>query len=126
LKKQTIKAPDGTLHPIHELILKEARSPSGTAETSGNVQATPRVVTLAQEMANAALAAMRDPRRSITDLLLSQDGKFSVGKDPERNKATAGAHATNCRVESNFGCVDYLMRMFRCAAVSEVVISVSK
>jgi hypothetical protein len=112
--ERTIKSPDGQRHPIHKLVLAEARDPSG----KGNIDATARVITLAQEMANEALAAMRDPRRAISDLLLSQDGKFSVGKDPRRNKATAGAHTTNDRVESNFGCVDDLMRMFRFAAVS--------
>ena len=111
-----IKSPDGMSHPIHKLILAEARDPSG----AGNKQATPRVVELAAGMANAALAAMRDPRRAISDLLLSQDGKFSVGKDPSRNKATAGAHITNDRVESNFGCVDTLMRMFRYATVEAI------
>eukprot|EP00966_Prymnesium_polylepis_P182599 4230608-Prymnesium_polylepis.1 len=105
---KTVRSPDGTPHPVHKLILAEARDPSG----AGNKLATPRVVELAAEMANAALVAMRDPRRAISDLLLSQDGKFSVGKVPSRNKATAGAHITNDRVESNFGCVDTLMRMF--------------
>ena len=113
---KTIKSPDGTPHPIHKLILAEARDPSG----AGNKQATPRVVELAAEMANAALTAMRDPRRAISDLLLSQDGKFSVGKDSSRNAATTGAHATNDRVESNFGCVDTLMRMFRYATVESI------
>ena len=114
--EKTIKSPDGKAHPIHALILGEARAPSG----AGNAQATPRVVALAQEMANAALVAMRDPRRAICDLLTSQDGKFCVGKDPKRNQATAGAHVTNDRVESNFGCVDTLMQMFRYATVESI------
>eukprot|EP00966_Prymnesium_polylepis_P172813 3996746-Prymnesium_polylepis.1 len=67
-------------------------------------------------MANGALAAMRDPRRAISSLLTSQEGEFAAGKDPSVHKATVGAHVTTDRVESNFGCIDILMRMFRCAA----------
>ena len=114
--KQAITSADGTVYQIHRLVLAEARDPVD----AGNTQATPRVVVLATEMANAALVAMHDPRRAIADLLLSQDGKFSVGKDPRRNKSTAGAHQTNDRVESNFGCVDILMKMFRHASVESV------
>ena len=51
---------------------------------------------------------------------LLQDGEFAVGKDPSKHKATAGAHVNNSRVESNFGCVDILMRMFRYATVENV------
>ena len=77
-------------------------------------------MTLAQEMANAALVAMRDPRRAICSLLTSQEGEFAIGKDESKHTATAGAHVTNCRVESNFGCIDTLMRMFRYATVENV------
>ena len=42
---RTIRSPDGTPHPVHKLILAEARDPSG----EGNKQATPRVVELAAE-----------------------------------------------------------------------------
>ena len=113
--QRTAKSLDKTAqHAVHGLTLDEARNPVG----QGNIDATDRTVSLAQEMANAALVAMRDPRRAICGLLVSQDGKFSAGKDPRRNKATAGTHHTNDRVESNFGCVDLLMRMFRCATPS--------
>jgi hypothetical protein len=71
-------------------------------------------------MANAALTAMRDPRRAISSLLTSQDGEFSVGKDPTVHQATVGAHVTTDRVESNFGCVDILMRMFRYATAENI------
>ena len=54
-------------------------------------------------MANAALVAMRDPRRAIASLLVSQDGADAVGKDALKHEATTGAHVTNCRVGSNFG-----------------------
>eukprot|EP00966_Prymnesium_polylepis_P332779 7388258-Prymnesium_polylepis.1 len=110
-----IRSPDGQSHPIHKLILAEARDPS----SAGNKQATARTITLAQEMANAALAAMRDPRRAISQLLLSTDGKFAVGVDATRS-ATAGAHQTNDRVESNFGCIDYLMRIFRYSSITGI------
>ena len=109
-------AHDKTPYHVHERILSEARSPAG----AGNAQATQRVVKLAEEMANAALAAMRDPRRAICSLLTSQDGEFSIGKDTSKHKATAGAHVTNCRVESNFGCMDILMRMFRNSTVENM------
>eukprot|EP00966_Prymnesium_polylepis_P077138 1786880-Prymnesium_polylepis.1 len=67
-------------------------------------------------MASAGPVAMRDPQRAIVSLLTSQEGECSVGKDPTKHEATKGAHVTNCRVESNFGCVDILMRMYRYAA----------
>eukprot|EP00966_Prymnesium_polylepis_P129622 2997522-Prymnesium_polylepis.1 len=115
---RTVKAPDGSQHAVHKLILAEARSPTDAA--GGNGQATARTIKLAEEMANAAVVAMRDPRRAIHRLLLSEDGEFSVGKDPSRNAKTKGAHATNDRVESNFACVDLLMRMFRYATVESI------
>ena len=92
-------AHDGTKHYVHRGVLSEARSPADP----GNKQATPRVVALAETMANAAetmanaaLTAMRDPRRAICSLLTSQDGEFSIGKDTGKHNATAGAHVTNC------------------------------
>ena len=109
-------ASDGAESDIHRATLSEARSPQG----KGNAQATERVVALAEKMANAALVAMRDPRRAICSLLTSQGGEFCMGSDPSKHKATAGAHVTNCRVESNFGCVDILMRMFRYTTVENI------
>ena len=106
------KAPDGSQHEPDKLALSEARSPQG----KGNAQATERVVALAEKMANGALTAMRDPRRAISSLLTSQEGECAVGKDASVHKATVCAHVTTDRVESNFGCIDILMRMFRCAA----------
>jgi len=103
------KAADGSQHEPDKLALSEARSPQG----KGNAQATERVVALAEKMANGALTAMRDPRRAISSLLTSQEGECAVGKDPSVHKATVGAHVTTDRVESNFGCIDILMRMFR-------------
>eukprot|EP00966_Prymnesium_polylepis_P259911 6004064-Prymnesium_polylepis.1 len=99
-------------------ILAEARSPADAS--GGNEQCTEMMVQLAEQMANAALVAMRDPRRAIAELLTSQDGAFSVGKDPSLHKATAGAHVTNCRVESSFGCVDILVRMFRYSTTENI------
>eukprot|EP00966_Prymnesium_polylepis_P103607 2398747-Prymnesium_polylepis.1 len=61
---RTAEAPDGTAHTLHADVLSEARSPAG----AGNAQATERVVALAEKMANAALVAMRDPRRAISSL----------------------------------------------------------
>jgi hypothetical protein len=117
LKAQTVKSFDGTPHHVNELALAEARSPKG----SGNVQATDAVVQLAEEMANAALVAMRDPKRAICSLLTSQDGEHAAGKDPSSaHAATVGSNVTNDRVESNFGCVDMLMRMYRYAAVENI------
>ena len=116
LMQRTAAAHDGSTHTIHADALAEARSP----QCSGNQQATGRVVALAEQMANAALVAMRDPRRAIASLLVSQDGADAVGKDASKHEATTGAHVTNCRVESNFGCVDILMRMYRYATVENI------
>ena len=118
LQRTSLAADGKTSYEINRLILSEARSPSDAE--GGNAQATERVVKLAEVMANAALVAMRDPRRAICDLLTSQDGKFAAGKDAGRAKATVGAHVTNDRVESNFGCIDALMRMFRYATVENI------
>jgi hypothetical protein len=109
-------ATDGTPHNVHQTTLTEARDPT----TPGGIQATPRTISLIEEMAAAGLVAMRDPRRAIAGLLQSQDGEFSVGADPARNAATKGAHATNDRVESNFGCIDMLLRMFRYASMDAI------
>ena len=116
LMQYTAKAPDGSLHRVHVSVLSEARSPA----EGGNAQATETVVKLAEEMATAALKAMRDPRRAICSLLTSQDSERAVGKDDAKHKDTAGAHVTNCRVESNFGCIDIVMRMFRYATVENI------
>ena len=70
--ERTVKSPDGTAHRVHERAIAEARSPA--QDGGGNAQATEMVVELAEKMANAALAAMRDPRRAIADKLTSQVG----------------------------------------------------
>ena len=70
LLEKKIKSADGKEHPIHKLVLAEARDP----KRAGNKQATARVVSLAEEMATAALVIMRDPGRAIRDLLTSEDG----------------------------------------------------
>ena len=116
IAEREVKSADGKRHRVNELALAEARDP----QEQGNKDATEMVVKLAEQMANAALVAMRDPRRAIASLLTSQDGEFAVGKDPSVHKATAGANVTNDRVESNLGCVDMLMRMFRYATVVRV------
>ena len=115
-RSRKMLASDGADSDIHRATLSEARSPAG----KGNSQATQRVVALAERMANAALTAMRDPRRAICSLLTSQEGEFAIGTDESKHAATAGAHVTNCRVESNFGCMDILMRMFRNSTVENM------
>ena len=71
--ERTVKAPDGSVHRVHERALAEARSPVG----KGNAQATDCVVEMAELMANAALVAMRDPRRAIADKLTSQVPEYN-------------------------------------------------
>ena len=56
---------------------------------------------------------MRDTRRAIADKLTSQDGANAMGKCAKVHAATVGAHVTNDTVEGNFGCYDYVMRIFR-------------
>ena len=103
-------------HPIHARVLAEARSPTG----KGNVQATETVVELAERMANAGLAAMRDTRRAIADKLTSQDGVNSAANLEEAHEHTKGAHQMNDHVESNFGCYDNVAHMFRYATVENL------
>ena len=109
--ERKVESADGQEHPINKLVLAEARDPA----CAGNQQATKRTIELLELMATAALDVMRCPKRAICDLLLSQDGKFSAGKDPKRNTATQLAVQTNDAVEGNFGCLDLVMRMFRYA-----------
>ena len=116
LQRQVASSNGSARHPVHQWALDEARSPTG----AGNVQAEETTVMLAQQMANAALVAMRDPKRAICSLLTSQDGEHAVGKDASVHVATIGANVTNDRVESNFGCVDTLMRMYRYATVENI------
>jgi superoxide dismutase len=78
------------------------------------------VVALAEKMANAALYAMRDPRRAIADKLTSQDGVNAVGVSEAVHEATKGAHTMNDHVESNFGGFDNVCRMFRYATVAHI------
>ena len=69
---RTVQAADGTEYFIHQRALSEARNPEGEGEGQTMAEQTEYVVKLAEAMANAALVAMRDPRRAICGLLLSQ------------------------------------------------------
>ena len=91
--QQTVRAPDGTLHLSYELTLAEARTP----KQKGGAQATPRVIELAQRMANGALVAMRDTKRAIADKLSSQGGANSAAATGAATvrAATKGAHVMN-------------------------------
>ena len=64
-------------------------------------------------MAMAALEVFHDSNRAIADKLSSQDGANSWANRGDRHKASIGAHVSNDLVESNFGCVKYVMRAFR-------------
>mmetsp|Transcript_7253 Transcript_7253/g.17568 ORF Transcript_7253/g.17568 Transcript_7253/m.17568 type:complete len:103 (+) Transcript_7253:1383-1691(+) len=70
-------------------------------------------IQLAQHMAASGLAKMRNPRVAIHNWLTSQQGKYAINVTQEAHKATVGAHTTNDRVESNFGCFDYVLRFFQ-------------
>ena len=109
LAKETIPSPDGsTQHPWYQRVLDEARKPVNKS----NAAATDATIDLAQAMAVAGLAKMRDPKIAIADWLTSQDGSKSLGKNAAAHAATVGAHTTNCRVESNFGSFDHVLRTF--------------
>ena len=109
LQTDTVPSPDGkTHHPWHRLTLSEAQTPTNKS----NVAATDATIDLIQAMAVAGLNKMRDPRIAISDWLTSQDGSKSFGKNALAHLATLGAHTTNCRVESNFGGFDNVLRTF--------------
>ena len=74
-------------------------------------------VELAEVMAKAALLKLHDPKLALADKLTSQDGCNSLGLNAEAHEATRGAHVSNCTVESNFGCYDYVLRVFRSISV---------
>eukprot|EP00966_Prymnesium_polylepis_P046634 1080997-Prymnesium_polylepis.1 len=102
----TIKAPDGRRHRLMELALAEAQQPRDKV----NKDATDTTIQLIEVMAEAALRKMRDPKLAVSDWLTSQDGKYAIGANAEMHEATIGAHTTTDRVESNFGCYDYVLR----------------
>eukprot|EP00966_Prymnesium_polylepis_P184914 4285642-Prymnesium_polylepis.1 len=109
LQTETFPSPDGSKHhPWYQRILSEARAPVNKSSAA----ATDVTIDLAQAMAVAGLAKMRDPKIAIADWLTSQDGSKSIGKNAAAHAATAGAHTTNCRVESNFGSFDHVLRTF--------------
>ena len=110
-QQQKQKAPDGTVHFSYVDTLREARSPS----TVGGEESTPITIELAQVMANAALVAMRDERRSIADKLSSQGGAnaANAAKAARVHEKTKGAHVMNAHVETNFGIADNRSRTYR-------------
>ena len=109
LASETVAAPDGkTKHSWYKRVLSEAQVP----KNESNVAATDATIDLIQKMAIAGLAKMRDPRIAIADWLTSQGGSKSFGKNADAHAATIGAHVTNCRVESNFGGFDNVLRTF--------------
>eukprot|EP00965_Chrysotila_dentata_P128072 4234944-Pleurochrysis_carterae.AAC.1 len=72
-------------------------------------------------MAAAAIAKMHDPKISVADKLLSQDGANAYSLNAHAPKATIGAHYNNDAVEArfllvlqgNFGCLDRVLHRFR-------------
>jgi len=104
--QHVIKSPDGASHLVYQRALSEARQPTHAANTG----TTDLTVELAEVMAAAALHKIRDPKLALSDWLTS--GKNSIGQNAAAHAATVGAHTTNDRVESIFGCFDYFFRRF--------------
>jgi hypothetical protein len=114
LAKLKIRSPDRSeTYPWYERVLAEAREPANESVK----QTTDMTVQLAAAMATAGLEKMRDPKIAISDWLSSQNGKYSTLHSAEMHRATVGAHITNDRVESNFGCYDAVIRIFRTISV---------
>ena len=111
--QETVSAADGKTKHARWKVLAEAQSPQNAA----NKSATAMTVELAEVMAKAALLKMHDPKLALADKLTSLDGCNSLGKNMEAHEATKGAHVSNCTVESNFGCYDYVLRCFRSISV---------
>jgi len=111
--QETVSAADGTTKHCRWKVLAEAQRPQNAA----NQRATEMTVELAEVMAKAALLKLHDPKLALADKLSSQDGCNSLGKNAEAHEATKGAHVSNCTVESNFGCYDYVLRCFRSISV---------
>lgn len=111
LQHDKIHMPDGqTVYQWYPMVLNEARAP----QNRSNAEAHDMTVQLAMNMAAAGLKKMRDPKVAIHDWLKSMDGQHSVRNvSNETRLATIGAHATNDRVESNFGGYDSVIRTFR-------------
>jgi hypothetical protein len=113
----TVLALDGvTKHPWYTTVLKEAQTPTNKS----NQDSTDMTIQLAMAMAAAGLEKMHDPRAAIRNWLASTDGKHStvVSSDAREARAkTVGAHHNNDRVESNFGCFDAVIRIFRTISV---------
>jgi hypothetical protein len=68
-------------------------------------------------MATAGLKKMHDPKLALVHWLKSQGGTQVVGPDAVSHADTRGAHTTNDRVESNFGCYDFYIRRFEGVSV---------
>ena len=113
IAQETVSAADGTTKHRRWKVLAEAQRPQNVA----NQRATKMTVELAEVMAKAALLKLHDPKLALADKLSSQDGCNSLGKNAEAHEATKGAHVSNCTVESNFGCYDYVLRCFRSIGV---------
>eukprot|EP00966_Prymnesium_polylepis_P138443 3198925-Prymnesium_polylepis.1 len=106
LLEDTVTAPDKrTKHAWYQRVLKEAQQP----QNKSNQESQDMTVQLLMAMAQAGLEKMHDHRAAIRNWLQSTEGKYSVRISAEAREArrqTAGAHVTNDRVESNFGCFD--------------------
>lgn len=115
VQDEEIQAPDGrTRFKWYSLVLNEARSP----ENQSNKESTDMTVQLAMAMAVEGLRKLRDPRAAIREWLSSMNGTYSASKiTAQEREATIGAHATNDRVESNFGAYDNVIRVFRTISV---------
>jgi len=117
LLTDTVLALDGvTKHPWYTTVLKEAQTPTNKS----NQDSTDMTVQLAMAMAAAGLEKMHDPRAALRNWLASTGGKHStvVSADAREARAkTVGAHHNNDRVESNFGCFDAVIRIFRTISV---------
>ena len=87
---------------------REARQPTHAA----NQGTTPLTVELAELMAAAALEKIRDPKLALSDWLTETNGINAIGNNTAAHAVTRGAHMTNDRVESIFGCFDYNFRRF--------------
>lgn len=111
LHKDELRAPDGkTSFCWFSMVLAEAREPANKS----NQESTDMVVQLAMAMATDGLKKMKDPRAAIKDWISCTDGKYSRANVTEETRlATIGAHATNDRVESNFGGYDAVIRQCR-------------
>jgi hypothetical protein len=111
LEVASIPGGKGKKHKIYQWASDEARAP----ESATYIDPEQVAISIAEIMANAALAKLHNPNLALLQWLTSQDGENAFGRRAAEHSATIGANTVNCFVKSNFGTNDSNQRCFTTA-----------